>query len=768
MAPVLSAIRWSSVGLAVALDFLPLCGAAAVAPRSAGEERMSFQLADTTLTIQLVAAEPDVISPVALAWGANAELYVAEMRDYPNATEGGTIRLLTGLDSNGRYQKSRLFADRLHFPNSVLPWNGGVLVTAAPDLVFLKDNDGDGVADERRVLFTGFGTGNQQLRANGLQWGPDGWVYGANGRSDGAVHRVGDTNLYSLRGRDFRFRPWTGEFETLAGRSQFGLALDDWGHRFLSWNTIPIRHEVFPDGYFARNPNFPAAEVIADLMPPGDAGQIFPLTPPPLVFNNESSSHFNALAGLTIYRGDALGFAYTGNAFVGESLRNLVHRRILDPNGPTFWASRGEHEAQVEFLRSRDPWFHPVNFATGPDGALYIADFYRQFVEHPDFVPREMRAAISWRTGGERGRIWRVYRREKRPHPAQAVLRPALVPSRSLAQLLDHPNAWQRDTAFRLLLERRDSAAFEPLQRLAQSARRPVTRALSLRLLALFGALPARMELSALADSDAQVRETALQVTEFRMAAAPPAENLVNGVTQLTADPSDRVRLQAALTLGTLKDDGPREAAVNRVLERETNRWIRLAALTGSRTRTREQLIQLLPSSPHPLRPAPILAPADPDRLRVVEQYAPALKLTGDLKRGAATFGKLCLACHYLQGHGQRVGPDLSGIASRPAEALLIDVLDPSRQVVPEYAAYEVQLKSGETMIGLFASETDTRITLRRPGSPDENFPRTQVQALRPTGKSLMPDGLESGLTQADLADLLAFLQRPDGSLLPP
>ena len=207
---------------------------------------------------------------------------------------------------------------------------------------------------------------------------------------------------------------------------------------------------------------------------------------------------------------------------------------------------------------------------------------------------------------------------------------------------------------------------------------------------------------------------------------------------------------------------------MNRVLERETNRWIRLAALTGSRTRTREQLIQLLPASPHPLRPAPILAPADPDRLRVVEQYAPALKLTGDLKRGAATFGKLCLACHYLQGHGQRVGPDLSGIASRPAEALLIDVLDPSRQVVPEYAAYEVQLKSGETMIGLFASETDTRITLRRPGSPDENFPRTQVQALRPTGKSLMPDGLESGLTQADLADLLAFLQRPDGSLLPP
>src|SRR2546425_1106712 len=271
------------------------------------QELASFHLADPELTIELVAAEPDVISPVAIAFDAEGRLFVAEMIDYPNASTGGRIRLLEDRDADGHYKRATVFADDLPFPNGVLPWKEGVLVTAAPNIWYLKDTNGDGRADERRALFTGFASGNQQLRANGLTWGLDNWVYGANGRSDGEVRGNSPAAPVSLRGHDFRFRPESGEFEAVAGRSQFGLARDDWGNRFLSWNTIPIRHEVLAERYLNRNRHLASTESLQDIIEPGDTGRVFPLTPPPLTFNNESVKNFNALAGLTIYRGEGLG-----------------------------------------------------------------------------------------------------------------------------------------------------------------------------------------------------------------------------------------------------------------------------------------------------------------------------------------------------------------------------------------------------------------------------------------------------------------------------
>ena len=732
--------------------------------RSPDEEQRSFQFADSGLAIECVAAEPLVISPVAIAWDAQGRLFVAEMRDYPNASSGGTIRVLEDRNRDGRYEIATVFADGLRFPNSVLPWNGGVLVTAAPDLVFLKDTDGDGKADERRVLFTGFGAGNQQLRANGLTWGMDGWVYGANGRSDGNVHRPDETNTYSLRGRDFRFRPGTGQFETLAGRCQFGLAMNDWGERFLSWNTIPIRHEVFPDRHLSGQAFLSDANVVLDLLPPSDNGRVFPLTPAPLVFNSESSGHFNALAGLTIYRGHALGRSYYGNAFVGESLRNLVHRRVLVPMGVTYSAHRGE--LGTEFLRSNDPWFHPVNFATGPDGALWVVDFYRQFVEHPDFVPREMRDRVAWRTGGEHGRLWRVTR--KGEPSARPVATVALASTRELLKQLERPDTWLRETAQRLLVERRDPKAIRPLQSLVRRARLPESRVLALSTLSVLDGLDARVVLGALADTDPHVRVQGLRATEKFMESAVASPELLKRVLVLAREPDERVRMQAALTLGSVRDAGEREVALNHLLETETNRWVRLAAIGSSRSLTRERVQTLWPRPVKTTRPQPVnvATNADPDRRAVIERYKPALTMTGDRGRGAATFEKLCLNCHYLQGHGVRVGPDLSGIASRPPEALLVDLLDPSQQVAPDLAAYEIELVDGTSIAGLFASETETRLTIRRAGAADENIPRADVKSVRASAKSLMPDGLEAGLTVQDVADLISFLQNPDGELL--
>jgi putative membrane-bound dehydrogenase-like protein len=320
---------------------MPSPAGSSTGPLPPADALRSFRLADSNLVMELVAAEPDIVSPVAMAWDEDGRLFVVEMDDYPVGPASGRVKLLQDTKGDGKYDRVSVFADRLAFPTGVLPSKGGVLVTAAPSIWYLRDTDGDGKADVRRVLLTGFNEGKQQLRVNGLLWGLDNWVYGANGRSDGEVRRPSDppAKAISIRRRDFRFRPDTGQVEALAGFSQFGLARDDWGNRFLSWNTIPIRHVVLEERYLNRNPYMDGTGV-AHIADPADTGRVFRLSPRPRTFNGEPVEFFNASCGLTIFRGDLLGGNYQGNAFACEPLTNLVHRRVLVPQGPTFVARR--------------------------------------------------------------------------------------------------------------------------------------------------------------------------------------------------------------------------------------------------------------------------------------------------------------------------------------------------------------------------------------------------------------------------------------------
>ncbi len=442
--------------------------ARAQAPRPPREEQAAFVLADPELTIELVAAEPEVASPVAIAWDEEGRLFVAEMLDYPSATTSGRIRMLEDRDGDGRYERATVFADGLPFPNGVLPCYGGVLVTAAPDIWFLRDNDGDGRAEERRVVLTGFGEGNTQLRVNGLTWGLDNRIYVANGRSDGEIglpKTVPDPALeptVSIRRRDLRFSylaafgsdartPKVFDVEPIAGFSQFGLPHGDWGDRFPSWNTIPIRHVVLEQQALDRNPYLAETSSVAEILDPADGGRIFGISPAQARFNRESVSFFNASCGPVIERGGLLPAEYHGNAFICEPLSNLVHRRVLEPAGVTFIARRVEQGR--EFLASSDPAFRPVNLANGPDGALYVVDMYRELVEHPQFVPEPARGSVDFRRWHDRGRIWRI-----RPKSATEAggRRPNLrkADERLLVAMLGNRNAWWRMTAQRLLVER--------------------------------------------------------------------------------------------------------------------------------------------------------------------------------------------------------------------------------------------------------------------------------------------------------------------------
>ncbi len=292
----------------------------------------TFQHADL-LKIDLVASEPQVMDPVAICWDGRGAMYVAEMRDYPVSPAGGRIRRLQDVDGDGVYEKANLFADHIAFPASVLPYRDGLLVASAPDILWLRDTDADGTADQTVRLITGFGQGNQQLRVNGLVYGPDGWIYGANGRSDGEIYFVEDETAakpISIRGRDFRFSIEQRRIEATGGFTQFGQDFDDLGNRFVSWNTIHIRQVVMEQRNLSRNPKAPITASMAELSREGSTPRIFPISPTTRRFNSELPGYFNASCGLSIFRGDGLPDGYRGNAFACEPLSNLVHRDLLD------------------------------------------------------------------------------------------------------------------------------------------------------------------------------------------------------------------------------------------------------------------------------------------------------------------------------------------------------------------------------------------------------------------------------------------------------
>jgi putative heme-binding domain-containing protein len=163
-----------------------------------------------------------------------------------------------------------------------------------------------------------------------------------------------------------------------------------------------------------------------------------------------------------------------------------------------------------------------------------------------------------------------------------------------------------------------------------------------------------------------------------------------------------------------------------------------------------------------------ILLPAheEANRAQVVARYEPLAGRAGDRTRGAALFEKHCIACHVIQGRGQRVGPDLSGVGSRPKQSLLVDIFDPSRELASNFAAYTLVTRTGQVLSGLMASETAAAVTLRRAEGAQDVVPRAQIEELRATGKSLMPEGLESVLSEDNVVDLLEFLAQPDARLL--
>lgn len=503
--------------------------------------------------VEVAAAEPLVADPVAIDFGPDGRLWVADMTDYTNGVDDefrqtGTVRLLTDRDGDGRYDESSVFASGLRFPTDVKAWNKGVIVCDAPDVIYMEDTDGDQQADVRKVLLTGFATHNAQARVNSLRWGLDNWVYGSCGLFGGTIKTFAGREV-ELGGRDFRFRPDTGELEPVTGRTQQGRARDDWGNWFGCENSTLLEHYPLDDHYLVRNPRIapPPAEVFVP--EGGDPNQLHPIGQPTLFLLSGPPGRPTSACGLDFYRDELLGAEYANNAFVAEPVNNLVHRRILEPRGATFRGLRAADELDVEFLASTDPWFRPVQIRTGLDGCLYIVDMHRAVIEHPKFIPEDVLANIDVMAGRDQGRILRVRRADTPRRPVTPIDH---LNTRGVAAALDSPNGPQRDLAQQILIERRAGEAVPQLKQLVRESPRAATRMQALCTLDGLHELDAELLTKALGDADASVRRHAVRLSEALAADSP---RLMDALLELKIDADPQVQQQLAYSLGELDDE---------------------------------------------------------------------------------------------------------------------------------------------------------------------------------------------------------------------
>ncbi|HCR29147.1 MAG TPA: hypothetical protein DIV79_03930 [Opitutae bacterium] len=836
-------------------------------------------------SLKLAAHEPDVVDPIAMAFDADGGMYVIEMRGYSEHREDrlGRIRYLEDRDNDGIFESSTIFKDGLKWPTGIVCYKGGVFVGVTPDLIYLKDEDGDRVADREGVVFTGFGPENSRLNMqalfNSFRWGPDNRIWGAAAASGGRVTRPGSSEPpIVLRRADFSFDPEKLDFRLENGTAQYGMSFDSQGHRFVCSNSRHViwvayeRSDVIPNPYF----NLPSA--LTDVADDGAAAPVYRISPDEpwrvvrtrwrvsgvvrgmIEGGGRVSGYFTSATGIHMYWGDAYGDGFRDNVFVGDVGSNLVHRKILRMNQNSIQpiATRPDDEQTIEFLRSRDNWFRPASFATGPDGCLYICDMYRETIEHPWSLPPGIKQHLDLNSGNDRGRIYRVEQQGFRRPQVPRLSKASDDELRSLAR--SSSNDWSQTTARRLLYERGQAIESkrrpDPLPSLLASKRPLVDRisqwrgdpwgeAIVLNSLrsekdigkaweasvstaspdfeiklaemmgrtgsqALIDAVARRYEQGAMDSRVAESLEALRRgvgdsnVEWAVQARRSPLKRLFNRAKSLLSDSSDKLDTKlAALRLLDLQpssdseeilksialDVDAQEALVNAALERIGDTAFladRLDKLTKEQARavierlakTEEGSARLLvaidsnkgltelvsPTARQHLRQnlaslVEELVPSLESRADALNRYQASLRLEGDREKGAEVFDRLCISCHKTaDGRGVSFGPPATSFASSGKEFILSNLIDPNREVAPQYQAFQFDFKDGESQVGMIASEDVRNVSLALPSGETMTFLRTKVKGMAGLKRSLMPEGLEQAISLEEMADLLEFL----------
>jgi|JI6StandDraft_1071083.scaffolds.fasta_scaffold01244_10 putative membrane-bound dehydrogenase-like protein len=526
--------------------------------------------------MELVANEPQVRDPIAVCFDERGRLFACEMIDYSEMRDVtphlGRISMLEDKDGDGFFETSQVFADDLPWPTGLIWANGGLYVGATPDIWRFEDKDGDGRAEVREKVYTGFGTGLKILNVQGLmnsfQWGQDNRVHVlAGGGNRGKIQCLKRPELpeQELGGRDFWFDPLTHEFGLELGGAQYGMSFDNYGRKFGCSNSDHLQYWLYDDRYAARNPYYDMPPSRRSIAVDGGAAEVFRLSPDEpwriirtrwriagvvkgsVEGGGRVSGYFTGATGTTIYRGDAYGPEFVNNSFSGDAGGQLIHRKQIRyaEDGINLVGERPADERGFEFAASKDTWVRVVNFANAPDGCLYVCDMYREIIEHPWSVPDEIKKHLDLNNGNDRGRIWRIVPEEQRAERIGQRVRLADASTEELVKALGHTNGWHRDTAQRLLYEKQDKAVAPMLKaRLTQDASE-LEKIHALNALAPLTAEDIDVVEKALTDPSAQVREKAVLLGSQIKGQA----RVTAAVNALGMDASPRVRFTYAMLI---------------------------------------------------------------------------------------------------------------------------------------------------------------------------------------------------------------------------
>jgi len=543
---------------------------------SAINDLSTFQVADG-FKVELIASEPLIHDPVDMTIDEFGRMYVVEMAGVPLNKSGlGKVMLLSDSNGDGKMDSATVFVDSLILPSGVMRWKKGIIVTDPPHVYYMEDTDNDGKADLKKILLTGFDTSNLEANVNNPEYGLDNWIYLADlpvAKSD--IHDPNDPEGPHAPESSLRFQPGNRKMEALSAQAQFGQTFDLWGRHFMVSNSNHIYQNVIPSRYLKRNPGMVVTSAIETL---ADHNDVFPTTKNPEYQMLTDVGVFTSACGITTYLGGAFPAEYNDSvSFVCEPVSNLVHADRLVSNGITQKA--GRISEKKDFLTSTDPHSRPVNTYVGPDGALYVVDFYRQVIEGPEFMAKEVLDTIDLYNGTNKGRIYRVSAKDAAGPEWTKGLTLGNASNELLVEKLSDKNAWWRMNAQRLLVDRNDKTIVPALEKLVQDNSSPVGRLHALWTLEGIGQLNPKIIEYALKDEVAGVRENAIQLAELHMNTEP---QLINYLLQLQNDKDLRVRFQLLLTLGyvhTSEADKVRQSLMFNDIE---DKWLQVAALSAS------------------------------------------------------------------------------------------------------------------------------------------------------------------------------------------